>query len=276
MAKRRFSIPARHIARAKSLLGLHTSAGRYYELDLVRGIAICVMVAFHFSWDLQFFSIISPAFFEQYIRPIYNLAAVFVLLVGAGLTISYRRAVQARVRELDIFKRFLVRGVVIFAIGMGITLVFLIGNRLNIISGTVDFGILHLVGFSIVAAFPFVRFGLPNLVLGLAVLLVGYIYIDVNMPTIEGPWLVWLGIHSPNYVSQDYFPLLPWFGWVLVGVGLGNLLYLPPDGRRFKIPDISNWHGVRQLTIIGRNSLLIYIVHQPILFPIVWFIALFV
>jgi uncharacterized membrane protein len=62
----------------------------------------------------------------------------------------------------------------------------------------------------------------------------------------------------------DYYPLLPWGGAALLGVACGRLNY--PDGRRrLSLPDLSAAAPVRALRFLGRHSLLIYLLHQPIL-----------
>ncbi len=63
---------------------------------------------------------------------------------------------------------------------------------------------------------------------------------------------------------MDYFPLIPWFSGVLLGMFLGNWFY-SADGRRFLLPDWSNLPGVGFLQLLGRHTLLIYLIHQPIL-----------
>ncbi|NIM47536.1 MAG: DUF1624 domain-containing protein, partial [Candidatus Aenigmarchaeota archaeon] len=77
-------------------------------------------------------------------------------------------------------------------------------------------------------------------------------------------WLLWLGFTPKNYYTFDYFPILPWFGITLLGIYFGNLLY-KNGKRRFKIKDVSNVSIVKFLTFLGRKSLIIYLVHQPLL-----------
>ncbi len=79
------------------------------------------------------------------------------------------------------------------------------------------------------------------------------------------PWLVWLGLEPPFYTYLDYFPVIPWFGAVLLGIGLGNLLYADTN-RPLRVPDISAWLPVRWLQTLGRHSLRIYLLHQLVLF----------
>ena len=72
-----------------------------------------------------------------------------------------------------------------------------------------------------------------------------------------------LGIHPASFWSVDYEPLFPWMGCVLIGMGLGEYLY--HDGlRQFVVPDIPGII-VQPLAFLGRHSLLIYLIHQPII-----------
>ena len=86
-------------------------------------------------------------------------------------------------------------------------------------------------------------------------------------------WLVWLGITPPIYAAVDYFPLFPWFGLVLIGVGVGNTVY-QPNGRIFSLPDLSGWFPLNLLQLLGQWSLPIYVVHQPLLIGILFALGL--
>lgn len=86
------------------------------------------------------------------------------------------------------------------------------------------FGILYLIGVSIILAYPLLRFRLQNLVLGLAVILVGE-YLRLQQVSSESPWPVPLGVAPENLFMPDYRPLLPWFGVVLLGLFFGHVLY---------------------------------------------------
>ncbi len=75
---------------------------------------------------------------------------------------------------------------------------------------------------------------------------------------------MWLGLAPERLTSVDYYPLIPWFGVVLMGVFLGNLLY-PGHARRFLFPNWSAVLPIRWLAFLGQHSLMIYLVHQPII-----------
>ena len=128
--------------------------------------------------------------------------------------------------------------------------------------GFVIFGILHLLGLSIILAYPFLKLDKwISLGAGLTIIAAG-IYVDGLRS--DQPWLIWLGIKQTGSYMVDYYPVLPWFGISLLGIFVGYTLY--PGGRRgFGLPDWGNVPPVRGLCFLGRHSLLIYIVHQPIL-----------
>ena len=187
-------------------------------------------------------------------------AFAFVFLVGLSLTLSRNRT---RTERGELFPEYLRRGAWIFLCGMLITLVFYAVDL-----GTVLFGILHLIGVSTVLAYPFLKLGFANLLLGVLLMAVG-VYVQVKGLYTEGAWLVPLGIRPEGLYMPDYRPLLPWFGVVLLGMSFGNALYLPRRGEAKLAPRYAT-----PLAFIGRHTLLIYLIHQPVLITILWVLGI--
>jgi uncharacterized membrane protein len=133
--------------------------------------------------------------------------------------------------------------------------------------GFVIFGVLHCIGVSIILAYPFLRFRFANLVLGIGAVALGLFLLATV--SVGYPWLLWLGLTPYNFYTIDYFPLLPWFGVILVGVFVGNTWY-KQGTRQFHLPDFSKNSGVRSLGFLGRHSLIIYLVHQPIIIGLLY------
>jgi uncharacterized membrane protein len=246
----------------------HPQSSRYWEIDSLRGIAIILMIAYHFIFDFSFFggwAVNMSSLPFVILQKI--IATTFILLVGVSLTISYSRK-RKILDEKGLFFKYFWRGLEIFGYGLIITLVTFFFLR----DGFVRFGILHFIGMSIILAFLLVRF-FPRYVLypfiGAAAIIAG---IFLNNLTVSYPWLLWLGITPEYFYTVDYFPLLPWFGIVLLGLFFGNLLY-PSGKRNFRIADFSNYRAIRAFSFLGRHSLIIYLAHQPVL---VLFLHLFV
>ena len=231
------------------------AALRYQEIDMVRGIAILMMILFHTLLDLNFFMIypveISTGFWRYFA---FATASLFLLIVGISLTLSRTRAKRV-ISGHELVQKFVHRGTGIFLLGLVVTA----GTWLYVREGFIVFGILHLIGVSIVISPLFFRFKKLNAVLGLLFIAVG-----VFFTTITGPiWLLPLGIHPAWFYSLDYEPLFPWFGVVLIGMGLGEYLY-PENVRRFALLQIPSVF-MQPLAFLGRHALMIYLVHQPVI-----------
>lgn len=234
---------------------------RIPEVDLLRGIAIIMMAVFHFSWDLDYFGIISMAGNPLFWNVFQKLTGgLFIFLVGVSLTLSYSRTMKQNPEKYPI--KFLMRGIRVFFYGMIITLFSYIWMR----DAFVFFGILHFIGASIVIGTPFIDRKWPNLFLGAAALGIG-IYLKQFIFTF--PWLVWLGFQYPVH-TLDIYPVLPWIGVVFLGLFTGNILY-PKGKRKFKLKTVPR---ARPLEFLGRYSLLIYFLHIPLMFGLAYAVSL--
>ncbi len=237
-----------------------TKARRFWEVDAVRGIAIVMVVFYHLIYDLDTlgrYRIESTSGFWAVFAD--ASAFMFVFLAGLSLAISYARTNTVPRSDRELFGKYLRRGLRIFSYGMLITLVFW-----ALQFGIVIFGILHLIGASIVLAYPFMRLRFPNLFLGLSLIAIGvYIQIaDVRVDGAAGVLLAPFGVVPEGLFMPDYRPLLPWFGVVLLGLFFGNLVY---GNRREKAPVAEGPAFAAPIAFLGRHTLFIYLVHQPVL-----------
>lgn len=245
---------------------------RFWEIDLLRGIAIILMIAFHFLFDLSFFGIypinINSGFLWFFPRII---ASIFIFLVGISLYLSYTRADRLGIylKERDFFFKYFKRGIWIFSLGLLITLATWIFIRADFII----FGILHFIGLAIILQYPFLkyikRYKYINLAAGLLFITVGLYLVSF---TFSFSWLLWLGFIPQNLQTVDYFPLLPWLGVVSMGIFAGGILYKNYQ-RKFNIPDISANILVKIFSFLGRHSLIIYFIHQPILITLLYLLG---
>jgi len=225
---------------------------RFWEIDFVRGLAIIKMVIFNYSYALAYLGIL---FFREGLMFQGAAAAVFIFLVGLSLTISYSRVKHKESKH--IYKKYFSRGLKVFGYGLLITLI----TFLTFPKATILFGVLHLIGISIILGQFFLRYNKLNFFLGILFVLLGFY---LQSFTFDTPWFLWLGLMPENFVTFDYFPIFPWFGVTLLGIYFGNLFY--ENGKRqFRIKDMSNNSIIRFLTFLGRKSLFIYLAHQPVL-----------
>ncbi len=240
---------------------------RFWEVDNLRGLAIIMMVTYHFIFDLTFFGIFPFNIYSGFLWYFARITAVtFIFVMGLSLTLSYSRAEIIGDKKAGSFEKYLKRGLKIFSLGLGVTLV----TWIFIPSEFIIFGVLHFIGIAIIISYPLIKSKNLNLYLGIFFILVGTY---LGNFTFNFNWLLWLGFIPQNFQTVDYFPIFPWFGVVLLGLYFGRILYKNYQ-RQFKFPDISERHVVRGFSFLGKNSLLIYLIHQPIIILILYMLGL--
>lgn len=229
-------------------------SSRIFEIDALRGTAIVMMVVYNWLFALNYLGVyqtqITSGFWFYFAR---ITASIFIILAGVSLTISASR----HRNDARPFLRHIKRGLMILLFGAGISIV----TWLFLDGAYVRFGILHLIGISILLAYPLLNLRYWNLAFGLALIAAGIYLQSITTAT---SWLLWLGATPENFYTVDYFPVLPWFGVFLIGVFLGSSLY-ENGARKYWIWNLSGLPIAGVLAVLGRNSLFIYIIHQPIL-----------
>ncbi len=247
-------------------------------LDEIRGALIILMVIYHTIYTLSY-----TVFYQLYWifeNPVFNAlrdigAGLFIFICGACCIFSRNN-----------FKR----GMIIFFSGILVTLVtvwFDYGNQ------QILWGILHFLGLSIIL-YDLLEKPLSKLKWWLGVPIFALIFIltfglregslfgYVGVPFVNAlqwqipfsvssiPYLFPLGIISGSFISLDYFPLFPWFFLFLIGTFYGRRLY---EGRALNF--VYKTH-VRPLAFVGRHTLLIYLLHQPVIYGIIYLVQLFI
>ena len=72
------------------------------------------------------------------------------------------------------------------------------------------------------------------------------------------------GLCYPGFASSDYFPLLPHLGWYMLGTVFGRTVYAD---KKTRLPGkAKSWAVTRFFCFCGRQSLWIYLIHQPVVF----------
>lgn len=237
-----------------------TNSKRFIELDLLRGFAIVGMVFLHILWDLDYFGLVPLDMNIYRFQGVVPL--MFFLLVGVCLAVGKTKRDNLSIEKQKMRQqRLILRGLKIFSIGMVFTTITLI-----VMPGRpIIFGVLQFIGISIIWSVPFLKFRSYNILFAALFILAGFI---VGGFVVENPTAIHLaiGLHQADAWKYmvDYFPLIPWFGVTLLGIALGNFLYCG-DERRFKMPDFSERKPVAAVSWLGRHSLAIYVLHQPVI-----------
>lgn len=229
---------------------------RIAAVDLARGVALVAMAIYHLTWDLQFFGYVEPGTattggWKWFARAI---ASSFLFLVGVGLVLAHGRMIR--------WPGFMRRLAQIIAASLLIT----IATWFFTPQTYVFFGILHHIAVASVIGLAFLA--LPawvTLGAAVAIFVTGF---SVTLDAFDHPLLWWIGLSATRPLSNDFVPLLPWLSATLAGIGVWKLTGAgslaaalasqPFDGTT------SRW-----LLFFGRNSLVFYLVHQPVLIALV-------
>ena len=121
---------------------------------------------------------------------------------------------------------------------------------------------LHAIAVSLVLIRPLAGRPYIALALGIAVIAAGNLY---HSPWFDQRWLGWIGFATVKPLTEDYVPLFPWTGVMLLGVAAGHAL--SRNGFRALAP-LAHLPG--PLAWLGRHSLAVYMLHQPILLGVLW------
>ena len=209
---------------------------RIDELDSLRATALVMMLILNFVTDLNHFGIMSTETGDQWWWMARIAASLFVGISGVSYFLAHRleydfTKTSGRTKRL-IFWAFV------------ITIITYIFEP----SAYVRFGVLHLLALASIVAFPVAR--KPEFAFGIGLIL-------LIIPLSSNSNLVWLGL-SETVIAVDYFPLNPWLGIFFIGLALASRIY--PEGK-----PLTGIQWPEKWLWFGRNTLTIYVIHQPIL-----------
>lgn len=237
-----------------------TSSTRIAAVDLGRGVALVAMTVFHFCWDLAMFRVIDPATMFQpgmvwFAR---SIAGSFLFLVGFSLVLAHGSGVRWRSFAVRLAQVASAAGLITAATFFATPDAFIF------------FGILHSIALASVLALPLLF--TPWWAAALVGAFVLFAKPFLRTPALDAPSWWWTGLSEIVPVSNDYVPIFPFFGMVALGVAAASLArqreWLPLLARPKLAGGLS-----RLLRFIGRNSLVYYLAHQPVMIALLgaWF-----
>jgi uncharacterized membrane protein len=226
-------------------------------IDAARGVALAAMISYHFSWDLSFFGLIETDIASHPAWRMYAhlIAGSFLGLVGISLVLAHGQGIKRRA--------FLRRLAILVAAASAVTL----GTYFAFPDSFIFFGILHEIALASILGLLFLRLPWPITLVAAAVALA--LPLVAASPIFNAPILLWLGLATEVPETNDYVPLFPWFGCVLLGMALAQAVL-----RRPQLPSWLTWRvpGLlgRGLALAGRHSLPVYLTHQLVLLGALW------
>ncbi len=241
---------------------------RFWEIDAVRTLAVGMMVVYHAAYDVWFLapSVRFDPFGGGWRALQVATGSTFITLVGISLAVANGRARRRGLAGSALWRRHARRAVEVLGAAALVSVVTRVALGPD---DYIRFGVLHLIGTMMLLLPVFVPLG-PwlNMGLGAAVVAVGFVVRDV----VSGvPGALVLGFPTPGGAGVDWYPVLPWGGLALVGLGIGLALYpagepLPVLARACDALGRSLGRSrLGPITWPGRHALPIYLIHQIVL-----------
>ena len=227
---------------------------RNQTVDLIRGVDMVFMVLFNYSVTLNYFGLLhmQPDLFYRSLPLV--IASIFIFLSGAAAYASFEN------NKENFARRYFTRGIRLLVFAAFITLF----TAIFVPEGTVYFGILHFFAISSFLVPVFIKYNELNPIAGILIILSG-IYLQTR--EFSYPYLLWLGFIPENFTTFDYFPLLPWLGLLCLGIFSGKSIITKTGHIKF------NNKSAEVFVFLGRNSLTVYLIHQPLLISFLMFIG---
>ncbi|GGA50517.1 heparan-alpha-glucosaminide N-acetyltransferase [Pelagibacterium lentulum] len=238
---------------------LSPAAPRIALLDVARGIAIVAMVIYHFTWDLRFYLLITLDVTAEPGWIAFQRAIVgsFVLLSGISLMLAHREAIRWRAY----WRRF--------AMLAGAALLVSVGTLAFAAETFVFFGVLHALALFSLLGLAFLR--LPVVVILAVAAVILALPLAIADPVFGSRWLGWIGLYDVPPLTEDLVPVSPWFGVFLIGMALARIGMA--RGWDHALAAVGPGRALGWLAKAGRWSLVIYLIHQPILLAALYPVA---
>lgn len=235
-----------------------TQNNRFISIDILRGISVITMIIFHFFYVLDFFDIKNNEMYSGFFGILARFTQItFLSLVGISLSISKHNANSLRLSNEKFIQIQCERAFRILLCALTINLVtyIFLGETLFI-----KFGILHLISLSIVICVFLADKKYSALTLAIII----FVFSPSISQIISNNYFLYIfGADVRSLYSIDYFPVFPWLSLPLIGVFIGNIL-LKNKNPNLLLTNKNNKIS-KPIMFLGQNSLLIYMIHVPII-----------
>lgn len=217
---------------------------RIWELDFLRGIALLLMVYFHLIYDMKEFFGYAVNYESTFNAAAGRIAAILFILVS-GVSCSLSRS-------------NIIRGFKLLMLALAVSAASYFYNP----DFVIKFGILHFLAAGMIL-YPLLEKLNPLMLAlsGTAIIILGRYTAGI---TVTNEYLFPLGLTTNNFISSDYYSLIPWLGLFIYGIFLSKLFYKEKRSLLgFEFID-------NIISMSGRHTLLIYLLHQPVIVAVLW------
>jgi uncharacterized membrane protein len=240
-------------------MNIRKSTNRVWEIDFLRGLSIILMVFDHLFFDLISMYNIHIPLVSGPSAGLYEVLKIFFagcFIFMSGISSSFSRS-------------NLKRGLRLLLISLLLTFVTYVFTLFELIdkSFIIFFGILHLLAVCMLLSSVLIKLNRYVLIfIGGAIIACSPLVNKLSELNPPNNYFAIFGIYNSSFFSGDYFPLVPWLGIFVIGIAFGKIFYKEKKSLiKFELkPNLFNY--------VGRYSIWVYLIHQPIIFSILWLI----
>lgn len=236
-------------------------APRLALVDVARGAALVAMIVYHLVWDLDYFGLIAGGVASS--APMrgfsHAIASAFLLIAGVSVALAHRGKFNGKAFRKQFIKVALAAAAVTLVTAYAMP------------QAPITFGILHAmaVGVLLTAALAKAPWGVTALVAA-AMIAAPWLF---SSPAFNDPLVLWLGLGTVEPAALDWRPVLPWTGVMAAGLALARMTRVQSFLVRSADFDPNADPISRGLDWIGRRTLPIYLIHQPVLFGLLYLVT---
>ncbi len=249
---------------------------RYPKIDILRGLCLISMIAYHTVWDLVYIHGLNMVWYRSELARVWqqSICWTFILLAGFCLPMGTHH---------------IRRGAVVFGAGGLVTAVTLIVMP----EQPIIFGVLTFIGSSVILVglidgvlkkvmspilsvigmvMNFLAFAFTYSVNYRAVGVFGEELIRLPGTLYHNYFTTFLGFPPAEFASTDYFSIVPWIFLFMIGY-FAHFIMMKSGENMGEPGRVCRWlqrGRCKPLEWLGRHSLLVYMVHQPVIYGILW------
>ena len=248
---------------------------RIWELDFLRGFAIIMMIFDHLMYDLQnlnsifanFHAVNDPIFMwldnfaRQYwyseVRAVGHIFFIALFLIVSGISFTFSNS-------------NLKRGTKLIIVALLINVVTYLFDQFLGTNVFIAFGIIHMFAFSVFLTYVFRRIWNNDtfiFIIATSIIVLGVVlefWKFTYVPNLELSVIPGLIIGTKAY-GADSFGIVPNLGIMMIGTIMGNIFYK----NKVSIIPLKKFNEKNLVTWVGRNSLMIFLLHQFVLYAII-------
>lgn len=243
------------------------SFSRSIVLDSARGFLVLCMIFYHILFTLNFISLV-PINMNSFFMWLFprTVAALFIFVFGISIRYAREKATSFTV----LVKKTL--PLIGLALCISIITFIALGSKQFVL-----FGILHLMAVLRIVLYPIGKKPYIAFFIGLVVLSLGLFLGEFKF---DFMYLAPLGFRPSAYYPIDFEPILPWAAYACFGISFASILLYFKEKKSKLFTDLnrklSSSRVFKALSFLGKKSLIVYAIHIPIIFVVLYGIKLLI